>query len=159
AKHSSLGVTMVSSSSFFLLLRVSFKYLIYFGICKRASTKGMLICSCLRISRNCPYCSLTLLCISAWGYGILGLYSFIGSSTNSLLFFFSPSFPDGFSIVIAYVPNSGTSSSFCLDGVSFTLKSLVSFFIGLIGVSPTLPINIALTCSFGFGSVLLGRVP
>src|SRR5262249_21356669 len=139
AEHSSLRVTDLSSSSFLLLLIMSFKYLTYLGIFSRASTKGMLTCNSLNNLRNLPCCALTLLCVSAWGYGILGLYSFISSSANSLLFFFSP--------------------SFCSGGISCTLKCVVSFSIDLIGVSSTLPRKIAFTCAFGFGSVLLGKVP
>src|SRR5262249_38905637 len=77
AEHSSLRVTDLSSSSFLLLLIMSFKYLTYLGIFSRASTKGMLTCNSLNNSRNLSCCALTLFCVSAWGYGILGLYSFI----------------------------------------------------------------------------------
>ena len=54
AEHSSFSVTIETSSSFFLLERRSFRNLAYLGICERASTKGMLMCNCLKRCKNLP---------------------------------------------------------------------------------------------------------
>src|SRR5262249_45009706 len=158
AEHSSLSVTEVRSSSFFLLLRVSFKYLMYLGICRRASTKGILTCSSLKMLRNCPYCFLTLFYIRVWGYGILGLYSFTGSSANNLPFSFCSLFSSCLVGVLGSL-DFMVSSPFGSGGISCSFKFFVSSFIDVIGVSFILLRKIAFTCPLGLGSVLLGRVP
>ena len=57
AKHSSLSSTIDKSSNFLLFVKSSFKNFAYVGIYDIASTKGKLICSCLKSLRNLPNCA------------------------------------------------------------------------------------------------------
>ncbi|MFS7923091.1 hypothetical protein Hanom_Chr03g00256701 [Helianthus anomalus] len=57
AEQVSFITTHDISSSFCLFERISFRNFAYFGIWAKASTNGILMCSCLNNSRNLPYCS------------------------------------------------------------------------------------------------------
>jgi len=158
--HSLYSITVSDPPASFYFLRISFMSLRYFGICTKASAKGMLICNFLNKFMNWENCLSVFSFLSFWENGTSGTFGFTSSGSGSSSAFGQRIIhSDGWIHVCCHLlPSSFLCSSLLLSLASSEL--FASVFLGC-SYSSFLPLwrVIVFTCYFRFFSVLLGNDP